>query len=291
MKITLPIALWLALAPSLPAAVPESGAASTAQDTKTAALAWLQARGIPFTPDTFIAMCATGGKDNVEPFLAAGLDANTRGSLGTPALVAALSGWQNLMRTEFDSKRGTLVNDRLEVLELLLKHGADPNARDRRGRMAIHHAAAYDLFWPAIAALKQAGADLEAASFGNGLKPLHLAILFNNPSGARALLEAGASPKGEADPMRSFLVNAIKLDRPQVVEVLLQHGADPKLQLPGGGSCLHLAAGKTSIETIQILVAAGADRKAQDAQQRTPYDIAKAEHRGPEVLAALAPAS
>jgi ankyrin repeat protein len=87
------------------------------------------------------------------------------------------------------------------------------------------------------------------------------------------------------------LPNAVRADRPLMVAVLLHFGADLKRPLPGQVSCLHLAAEKASLRTIRVLVEAGADRTALDAQQRTPQDIARAKGRGPEVLAALAPAS
>jgi hypothetical protein len=293
MKITLPLSLWLALAPCLPATPPDPVPA--AQDARAAALAWLQAKGIPFTPDAFIQMCATGGKDSVEPFLAAGMAPGTRDTRGMPALVAVLSQWQNLMRPEFNAFRGKLVTDRLEVLDLLLAHGADPGAWDASGFTALHHAACYDQFCPAIARLHKAGADPDAAHPPQNLKPLHLAVMANNAAGAQALLEAGAAPNGDADPALAPLANAVredvgsKADHSRLVNVLLHYGADLKVRIRDQASCLHLAATGASLKTIRVLVAAGADRKAQDALQRTPYDIAKASHRAPEVLAALAP--
>jgi ankyrin repeat protein len=297
MKLVVSLALLLALAPGyLNAAADDPGPAVAPTDAQAAAIVWLKAKGIECSPDRFVALAATAGKDCLEQFLNAGLDPNTRDSHGTPALVSVLSGWKNLKRPEFNPYRGKLENDRLEVLELLLTHGADPNLRDRRGFMAIHHAASYEPFWPAIARLKQAGADLETRVFGSGLKPLYLAVTFNNPKSVWALLQAGATP-GDPDPELAPLVNAIKLEqrdklnRSRVVEALLRFGADVKIQSQGGESCLHLAAEGASIKTIQALLDAGADRTAKNGNQMTPYDSAKANNRGSAVLTLLEPAS
>ena len=70
----------------------------------------------------------------------------------------------------------------------------DPNARNRNGRTPMHYAA--QSASPAlVAALAQAGAELNAPDAKGGWTPLHLAAWFSTtPSVVAALLSAGADP-------------------------------------------------------------------------------------------------
>ena len=76
-----------------------------------------------------------------------------------------------------------------EGVRLLLAHGAVADARDGRGRTALHLAASRGL--ACVAALIAAGARVDAADAGGGT-PLHAASLAGDVATTRALLDAGA---------------------------------------------------------------------------------------------------
>ncbi len=134
-----------------------------------------------------------------------------------------------------------VVSDQAQMLEFLLEHGADVNARDKYGLTPLHKAAA--LGRPAIVAiLLAAGADM--AIYGTkygviGMYPLHL-----------------AAESGFAD----------------ITELLLAKGADVNARTDGENSvtALHMAAGKNRLDVVKLLLAKGADVNAEDVRKNTP---------------------
>ena len=79
-----------------------------------------------------------------------------------------------------------------------LEEGADPKARDVKGRIPLILAATHTQYPAVITALLEAGADLRAVGRGGGTS-LHLAAENNhNPEVIEALLEAGANARARA---------------------------------------------------------------------------------------------
>jgi ankyrin repeat protein len=80
--------------------------------------------------------------------------------------------------------------------ELLIRHGADCGARNRRGAEPLHYAADANHWDPAaqkstIECLLNAGADPNALD-KSGVSPLHRAVRTRSSEGVRALLAGGA---------------------------------------------------------------------------------------------------
>ena len=78
-----------------------------------------------------------------------------------------------------------------QILQCLLQHGADPNARAGLEVTPLHVAVAHDAV-PLILQLLQAGANPNAAT-SQGMTPLHWAVIRGNPQSTRLLCAAGAS--------------------------------------------------------------------------------------------------
>lgn len=155
---------------------------------------------------------------------------------GQPALLAAAG-------SEEDDPAGVL---------LLLRHKAKANARDARGRSALH----------------------EAAAAG------HAAI-------CQTLLEAGADADPRDGEGRTPLLDAARSSAQPALEVLLAAGADACACDAGGANALHLAcaAEAPSPALVQLLLAQGIDPHAADAHGRSAVEIAEAAGRW--ALAAL----
>jgi ankyrin repeat protein len=85
---------------------------------------------------------------------------------------------------------------RREVAELLIRHGANCRAKNRRGAEPLHYAADANRWDPAaqsetIAFLVSAGADPKAVD-RSGVAPLHRAVRTRSLAAVRALLDGGA---------------------------------------------------------------------------------------------------
>jgi ankyrin repeat protein len=87
---------------------------------------------------------------------------------------------------------------RRPVAELLVAHGADCRAKNRRGAEPLHYAADANRWDPTAQAetiqfLLSAGADPNARN-GDGVSPLHRAVRTRSSPAVRALLDGGADP-------------------------------------------------------------------------------------------------
>src|SRR4051794_30294368 len=88
---------------------------------------------------------------------------------------------------------------RRPIAELLVAHGADVRARNRRGAEPLHYAADANHWDPAAQAatieyLASAGADPHAVD-RSGVAPLHRAVRTRSLAAVQALLDAGADPR------------------------------------------------------------------------------------------------
>jgi len=88
---------------------------------------------------------------------------------------------------------------RRPMAELLVSHGADCRARNRRGAEPLHYAADANRWEPlaqadVIAYLTSVGADPNAVD-KSGVAPLHRAVRTRSLAAVRALLDHGANPR------------------------------------------------------------------------------------------------
>ena len=88
---------------------------------------------------------------------------------------------------------------RCEVAALLVAHGADCRARNRRGAQPLHYAADANRWDPTSQAemieyLLSVGADPDALD-GAGVAPLHRAVRTRSLAAVRALLDGGANSR------------------------------------------------------------------------------------------------
>ena len=149
---------------------------------------------------------------------------------GQPALLAAAG-------SDEDDPAGVL---------LLLRHKAKINARDARGRSALH----------------------EAAAAG------HAAI-------CQVLLEAGADADPRDGEGRTPLLEAARSGAQAALEVLLAAGADAGACDASGATALHLACAAEAPPPalVQLLLAQGIDPHAADAHGRSAVELAESAGR------------
>jgi ankyrin repeat protein len=124
-----------------------------------------------------------------------------------------------------------------ELIELFLKHGADPNAQ-----------------------------------MENGDSPLHRASKINCLKLAKPLVEAGANPNTKGFKGRTPLHQAVQRERGhlELVDYLLAKGADPKQADSFGVTSLHWNAQFGNSLVTSSLLTHGARVDARDRLERTP---------------------
>ena len=116
----------------------------------------------------------------------------------------------------------------LDVIGVLLEHGAHVNRQRAGDKYAALHCAVIGGSVGAARCLLAAGADLTAANM-NGNSALHLAAGIGNVELVGVLIAAGAPMERYNSNGNTPLANAVRNDHSSVVEVLLEAGANPSV--------------------------------------------------------------
>jgi ankyrin repeat protein len=155
---------------------------------------------------------------------------------------------------------------RRPVAELLVAHGADCRAENRRGAEPLHYAADANHWNPAAQAevieyLLSVGADPNALD-SSGVAPLHRAVRTRSLPAVRALLEGGANPKSPNKTGSTPLHLAVQTtgrggsgsdharqQQTGIITLLLERGASPT-DKDGRGKQVRQAATSEWIRTL-----------------------------------------
>ena len=163
---------------------------------------------------------------------------------------------------------------RPEAIRILVRGGGDPNLRDNNGWMPLHRAAAIGETPEVIAALAEVGADVNGT--GNIEEtPLVLAVTSNpNVPITRALIDAGANPDTADSEGRAALHWAARMHAASAIFTApVEAGADPNQPDNRGRTPVHGAARWHEDRTVvTILIEAGGDPERKDDQGCTALD-------------------
>lgn len=157
-----------------------------------------------------------------------------------------------------------------DILRLLLKHGADPKPRDNMFGGQPIHLAVLAGNCDGVAALIEAGADVNAG-VTTGVTPLLWACDAEDEPMVQLLLKAGADVELAANSGKRPLHAALEAGSGSIVALLLEHGANVKatgyaIKL----TPLHLAASNGSEKLLAQLLDKGAEVDAMDNEGFTP---------------------
>ena len=227
-----------------------------------------------------------GDMDSARQLLKGGADANIQNEAGATALMWA--------------------TDNLEMVSLLVEHGADVNAKSRDSRTPLLIASGRYGAAPVVKYLLDHGASPLAHSpaLFDVMTPLAEAAYVGDADAMKMLLARGADAKTAGpNPLAfSFLarcsacvdlligsvdkeglsmqavVDSPPLGNTRAINLLLDHGADVNVKDPDGNTLLMLVAAcdEIPLETIKRLIAGGADVNAKNPHGQTAIDFARA---------------
>jgi ankyrin repeat protein len=165
-----------------------------------------------------------------------------------------------------------LVSSRLEHVEIarvLLKHGADTEARDNSDFSPLEQVANNGHAELAQVLLEH-GADANARD-KTRCTPLYWASGIGQLAVAQVLLSHGADAAAQCEDNRTPLHQA---KEEEVVRLLLEHGADANALDIKNRTPLHCASELDCVGAARVLLGYGVDANARDANNATPLHLA-----------------
>ncbi len=162
---------------------------------------------------------------------------------------------------------------RYRLLDFMLSHGGDPNARPSRDETLLHEAA-FRGDVRATEILLKHGAKARVYN-DNGVTPLHKAAKAGNARVAERLIDAGAAPTDIDDVGDTPLHCAARYGREETLEMLMRRARTLTPCDDEGQTPLHHAARARQLDLLARLIVVGADPKMADAKERTALDLLK----------------
>ena len=201
--------------------------------------------------------CKIQGKEKVLNTAANLGDASTVGEV--LAMQPGLEAIHSALSRALDIRVDSDVIRRAKVVELLIQHGANVNHRFWGSRTLLHIAAnAVQDIPEVIEVLLRAGADLNSTDKEN-LTALQLAIARSNLKTIQLLVQRGATIDSET--LAEGLLNEAG-EQYGHVEPWLVAGADVETRDKKGNTALHIAAGRGHFKNVPYLISQGANVNA-----------------------------
>ena len=188
-------------------------------------------------------------------------DVNSRGGFHTTPLHAAS------------------VKGHLEMASLLLRNGADPNSRDRLGRVPLHRVSQGGRLVMTKSLLEiarllvKSGADVNATDH-EGCTPLHATAQSGYREIAELLLESSASLDALDMNKHTPLDISCAFGKSDMAQFLINRGSDINSRDSSGFIPLHSASRFGHVDVARVLLDCGSDVNAREAQSWTPLNLA-----------------
>ncbi len=163
----------------------------------------------------------------------------------------------------------------LAEVKILLKKGADVNAKDETDFMTpLHYATVYG-HKEIVELLIEKGADVNAKD-ETDFTTLHYATVYGHKEIVELLIEKGADVNAKDETDFTPLHYATVYGHKEIVELLIEKGADVNAKDETDFTPLHCAAASGHKEIVELLIEKGADVNAKDETDFTPLHCAAA---------------
>jgi ankyrin repeat protein len=168
----------------------------------------------------------------------------------------------------------------------LLRSGANPNARNRRGMTVLQVAVVGDRR-EAAELLVKAGADVNLKSLQSGNSPLWIAAFWGRAELLRLFLANKGEINARGEGGMTPLMIAAFVGHVNAMEVLLENGADINAKDGQGLTALWFAVqGRNTNAAIQLLLEKGASPNEKNREGQTMVERATRDNK-PDVVALL----
>lgn len=240
------LALWLC----------SCGPTNKPEPTPESAKDFLKLRGYAFDEKSFRDAVVAGDVLAARAFLLAGINPNAKDDgEGDTALIAA----------------ATAGN--LEMVNTLLKGGADVNTKNQNGFGPLSRALSHNHEEVAQALMAQPGVDLNVTG-ANGASVLIVYVFRDREDVATKLLERGVNVNLQDMDGDTALHGSVKTGNLNLLRLLLSKGAGVNTRNKMEATPLMWAGGYGQDEAAHILIESGADPNLKDAQGRSAADWA-----------------
>lgn len=220
-------------------------------------------------------------KMEMEIFLKAGSDPNSKMPDGNPAIVTAIQkGYGNLIKPLLDAGVSVHSKDkdgkpllliahenyvarinsaRLSIVQILFDAKADPNTKTLEGKTLLQDYA--ERGWEGLAKKAiDSGADIHVVTKNNN-QLIHLAARSGKVNLVNNFLNLGADVNATGDSNNTPLHIGTEIDSSSIVDALLKKGANPNLNNKKGETALTIAIQRQNLSIAKTLIQAGSDLK------------------------------
>ncbi|HCJ12221.1 MAG: hypothetical protein A2Y14_00705 [Verrucomicrobia bacterium GWF2_51_19] len=177
-----------------------------------------------------------------------------------------------------------VMKGQTEIVQILIKAGADLNIQDKHGNTAMRLAVMDDQT-EIVQILIAAGANPNIQG-QNGSTVLTLAVMNDQTEIVQILIAAGADLNIQDKNGNTAMRLAMMDDQTEIAKLLIAAGANPNIQNKNGNTAMTLAVILDQTEIAKLLIAAGANPNIQNKHGKTALGLVQ-ERRHNDIIALL----